>query len=125
MSQRALRDGSNMYQLIVSMDGIFGSGNIAKARPGTDEEVLRRNIGRLLLSRMKSIQRPTLPSRYAEGARITGRSSGTSTTGSKTPTLTLLSSGMRLSERTRTQCGQSPANTSTITSWLSGGPETL
>ena len=42
-----LRDGSNMYQLIVSMDGIFGSGNIAKARPGTDEEVLRRNIGRL------------------------------------------------------------------------------
>jgi MoaA/NifB/PqqE/SkfB family radical SAM enzyme len=42
-----LKPGSGCYQLIVSMDGIFGSGNIAKARPGTDEELLRRNIGRL------------------------------------------------------------------------------
>ena len=42
-----LLPGSGCYQLIVSMDGIFGSGNIPKARPGTDEEVLRRNIGRL------------------------------------------------------------------------------
>ena len=43
-----LRPGSGCYQLIVSMDGLFGSGNIAKARPGTDEETLRRNIGRLI-----------------------------------------------------------------------------
>ncbi len=42
-----LRDGSGCNQLIVSMDGLFGSGNIAKARPGTDEDTLRRNLGRL------------------------------------------------------------------------------
>lgn len=42
-----LRDDSGCYQLIVSMDGLFGSGNIDKARPGTDEEVLRRNVGKL------------------------------------------------------------------------------
>lgn len=43
-----LRPGSSAYQLIVSMDGLFGSGNIARARPGTNEEVLRANIQRLL-----------------------------------------------------------------------------
>ncbi len=43
-----LRDDSGCYQLIVSMDGLFGSGNIDKARPGTDEEVLRVNVGKLL-----------------------------------------------------------------------------
>jgi len=43
-----LRQGSSCYQLIVSMDGLFGMGNIAKARPGTDEKVLRRNIDNLL-----------------------------------------------------------------------------
>ena len=39
--------GSGCYQLIVSMDGLFGSGNIAKARPGTDENLLRDNLGKL------------------------------------------------------------------------------
>ncbi len=39
---------STCYQIIVSMDGLPGSGNIAKARPGTDEETLLDNIGRLI-----------------------------------------------------------------------------
>jgi MoaA/NifB/PqqE/SkfB family radical SAM enzyme len=43
-----LQEGSHAYQLIVSMDGLFGSGNIAKARLGTDESVLYANIQRLL-----------------------------------------------------------------------------
>ena len=43
-----LRPGSFAYQLIVSMDGLFGTGNIEKARPGTDEHVLRTNIQRLI-----------------------------------------------------------------------------
>jgi MoaA/NifB/PqqE/SkfB family radical SAM enzyme len=43
-----LRPGSSCYQLIVSMDGLFGSGSIPKARPGTDESVLRENIDRLI-----------------------------------------------------------------------------
>ena len=43
-----LRHSSGCYQLIVSMDGLFGTGNIEKARPGTDEHVLRTNIQRLI-----------------------------------------------------------------------------
>jgi MoaA/NifB/PqqE/SkfB family radical SAM enzyme len=43
-----LKEGSSCYQLIVSMDGLFGLGNIPKARPGTDEKQLRANIERLL-----------------------------------------------------------------------------
>jgi radical SAM protein with 4Fe4S-binding SPASM domain len=43
-----LRPGSYAYQLIVSMDGLFGSGNIAKARPGTSEPILKANILSLL-----------------------------------------------------------------------------
>ena len=44
-----LSEGSSCYQLIVSMDGLFGLGNIAKARPGTDEAKLRENIDRLIM----------------------------------------------------------------------------
>lgn len=43
-----LRNGSSAYQLIVSMDGLFGTGNISKARPGTNETILAANIKRLL-----------------------------------------------------------------------------
>ena len=43
-----LKPGSGCYQLIVSMDGLCGTGSIAKARPGTDEELLLPNITRLL-----------------------------------------------------------------------------
>ena len=43
-----LRSDSNCYQLIVSIDGLPGSGSIAKARPGTDEDALLANMRRLL-----------------------------------------------------------------------------
>ena len=40
-------DGSTAYQLIISIDGLYGSGTIAKARPGTDEGKLCANIARI------------------------------------------------------------------------------
>ena len=43
-----LREGSSCYQLIISMDGLFGTDNIAKARPGTDEDLLHCNILKLI-----------------------------------------------------------------------------
>ena len=43
-----LKPGSGCYQLIVSMDGLAGTGSIAKARPGTSEELLLKNMNRLL-----------------------------------------------------------------------------
>ncbi len=39
---------STCYQIIVSMDGLPHIGNIAKARPGTDERVLLGNVRRLI-----------------------------------------------------------------------------
>jgi hypothetical protein len=40
------REGSGCYQLIISIDGLYGTGSIKKARPGTNEDSLRRNIDR-------------------------------------------------------------------------------
>lgn len=39
---------SSCNQLIVSVDGCFGTGNIPKSRPGTDEDLLKENLRRLL-----------------------------------------------------------------------------
>jgi MoaA/NifB/PqqE/SkfB family radical SAM enzyme len=46
-----MREGSTAYQLIISLDGLWGSGNVAKARPGSDEAAIHRHINRIL--RMK------------------------------------------------------------------------
>jgi radical SAM protein with 4Fe4S-binding SPASM domain len=42
------KPGSGCYQLIVSLDGMYGTGSIAKARPGTDEAVVRSNLDRIM-----------------------------------------------------------------------------
>ena len=45
--EELLKKGSSCYQIIISMDGMWGTGNIAKARPGTNEMVLKYNLERL------------------------------------------------------------------------------
>jgi Radical SAM superfamily. len=42
-----LKPNSGCYQLIVSLDGLFNSGNISKARPGSNEEIIKRNLRKL------------------------------------------------------------------------------
>ena len=116
-----LRHGSGCYQLIISMDGLFGSGNIARARPGTDEELLRRNIGRLIALKEEISSETELAFKICRRGQDYGRSSGTSSTGWRTPVLTSLSWGMRLWERTTTRCGQTPASTSTPILWSFAG----
>ena len=44
-----LSDKSTCYQLIVSMDGLEGTGSIGTARPGTDEGMLLKNVNQLLI----------------------------------------------------------------------------
>jgi MoaA/NifB/PqqE/SkfB family radical SAM enzyme len=46
--EELLKKGSYCYQLIVSMDGLPDTGNIAKARPGTNEVELLASIRKLL-----------------------------------------------------------------------------
>jgi MoaA/NifB/PqqE/SkfB family radical SAM enzyme len=43
-----LKPGSSAYQFLVSIDGVLGTGNIEKTRPGTHEHLLVANINRLL-----------------------------------------------------------------------------
>jgi organic radical activating enzyme len=43
-----LSDESTCYQLIVSLDGIEETGNIAKARPGSNQDLILGNLGALL-----------------------------------------------------------------------------
>lgn len=43
-----LKKGSSAYQLIISLDGLWGNGNISKARPGSNEQAIRMHIDMLL-----------------------------------------------------------------------------
>jgi len=49
--QYLLSDESTCYQIIVSMDGMPGSGNIEKARPGTDEALLIERVRWLIATK--------------------------------------------------------------------------
>jgi MoaA/NifB/PqqE/SkfB family radical SAM enzyme len=51
--EELLRKDSYCYQLIVSMDGLPGTGNISKARPGTNEVELLGNVKKLLKLKKK------------------------------------------------------------------------
>lgn len=42
------RPNSGCYQLIVSLDGLWGTGSVAAARPGSNEEQIRANLDRIL-----------------------------------------------------------------------------
>jgi radical SAM protein with 4Fe4S-binding SPASM domain len=42
------REHSGCYQVIISIDGLWGSGSIEKTRPGTSEGMLKYNVGMIL-----------------------------------------------------------------------------
>lgn len=44
----AMKEGSGCYQIIVSLDALFGNGNISKTRPGSDEGLIKKNLYELL-----------------------------------------------------------------------------
>ena len=46
--REAFRQGSGCYQLVVSIDGMFGTGTVAKTRPGSSENIVKENIGRII-----------------------------------------------------------------------------
>jgi hypothetical protein len=46
--REAMKKDSGCYQIIVSLDALFGTGNVAKTRPGSDEELIKKNLYELL-----------------------------------------------------------------------------